>query len=123
MALKVDYVRCANMLKGHNAVCVFVDGEELAYKCIGKGRHVQLRAIVYGVQRAKEPLDVSEWELTGNNYPPSLLHIVREETSSAAALHLKVLCAAGVTLKTVAKLDAKIRLRGFLGNAVVVVQR
>lgn len=122
MSLSIDYAKCAAMLENNDAVCVSAEEGGLSYCAVGRGWKTQLRAIVHGAERANEDLDIRNWELALSNYPTSLRHIVDDETTSAAEHKLGVLCATSITIDGMALLDTRTAIRGFLGDAVVVVK-
>lgn len=116
--LEIDYALCATMLKTGDAVCAFVEGGQLKYSYVGKPWKTQLRAIVHG--GCADDLDVDGWDLALSNSPD---WFAAENEIAAATTHkLGVLCATATTYNNMERLAARNAIRGFLGNAVVVVR-
>lgn len=125
LALVIDYRKCKEMLDGSNAVCVYTvdtgDGLGLRYETIGTDWEEQLRAIVFGVARRLDDIDVGQWELGLNNYPEDLQHVHKVAIEAASVTGVTVLCAQATTEQSLGALEQATTIAGYLGDAVVVV--
>ena len=123
-AIRVDFNRCAQLLKDWAAVNVYVvelNGTlALTYAQLHENADNQLRAIVHGYSQRESDLSTAGWTLTNNNYPSCLKLLFEEVCEDAARNGCMVLCASSTDEKNVKALRNRILLAGFLGDSIVV---